>query len=210
MGEREVYRLRRIPRSRVTLSFFLSRPANREGTKTILHLYIACLSLSLPPFSAKTLLAYITRLTSWLGPRPREPVFAMREAALAKNKSASDSLSFVAPFDSRDFLFSSYVSGPSGSSGCTRTRSRALPSNIERSIASPIESPAIRRSTITTSTTCHRDLSNVQDGAQGIILPERLEVFLILVVPSATRRFTAGGTLLSQHPRRTSRNAGRH
>lgn len=50
-----VYRLRRIPRS---VSLFLSFLTNREKT---IHLYIACLSLSLPPFSAKTLL-YIRTL----------------------------------------------------------------------------------------------------------------------------------------------------
>lgn len=52
-----MYRLRRIPRS---VSLFLSSLADRE--RSILHLYIACLSLSLSPFSAKTLLAYIRTL----------------------------------------------------------------------------------------------------------------------------------------------------
>lgn len=50
-----VYRLRRIPRS---VSLFLSFLTNREKT---IYLYIACLSLSLPPFSTKTLL-YIRTL----------------------------------------------------------------------------------------------------------------------------------------------------
>lgn len=50
-----MYRLRRIPRS---VSLFLSFLTNREKT---IYLYIACLSLSLPPFSAKTLL-YIRTL----------------------------------------------------------------------------------------------------------------------------------------------------
>lgn len=46
-----------------------------------------------------------THLTSWLNPsRDLKPVFAMRELALAKNKSASDSLFFVALFAFRNFL----------------------------------------------------------------------------------------------------------
>lgn len=118
-----MYRLRRIPRS---VSLFLSFSDDRE--KSILHLYIACLSLSLPPFSAKTLLAYIRTLPRGSArAETRKPVFAMREPALAKNKSASDSLSFAASFASRNFLSPRTLPWKKSSGGhrerCTRARS---------------------------------------------------------------------------------------
>lgn len=107
-----------------------------------------------------------THLTSWLNPsRDLKPVFAMREPALAKNKSASDSLFFVALFAFRNFLSPRTLHWKESSGTFfwplhTRSHQR-----IYRTFDHDWSRISRGRLTIT-FTTCHRYSSTYQDGVQ--------------------------------------------
>lgn len=153
-----VYRLRRIPRS---VSLFLSFLTNREKT---IYLYIACLSLSLPPFSAKTLL-YIRTL-----PRGSTQAETWNRFLRCANRRW---LKIKAPrILSSSLLYSPFVIfcllvRYTGKNLPGRSFDRYTRVRTKEYIEHSITTDRISRGRLTiTFTTCHRYSSTYQDGVQ--------------------------------------------